>query len=245
MTSISVKPIGIIPSFLLFLLPGIAFYFNINVVAPFLSTVFHENPYVLWMFTGTFLLFGPLFALTFILLKRDGFKLDWRTIKERLRLRRITLRDIMWVVAGMAVCTLASILLIGAVSLVTGSITIEELKEMSPIKVQPLEGRDRYFLLFMPVFYFFNYLGEELMWRGYILPRQEVANYGKYAWVISAFFHWVFHMPFSLKAMLFFIPFLFFMPYIVQKRKNTSLSVLIHFLIGAPTQFFVAVGLFS
>jgi hypothetical protein len=52
-------------------------------------------------------------------------------------------------------------------------------------------------------------------------------------------------MPFSLKAMLFFIPFMLFLPFIVYKRKNTYLSIIIHFLMGAPTQLFIALGIFT
>ena len=110
---------------------------------------------------------------------------------------------------------------------------------------KPQRSELRLFLLFLPIFYFFNYFGEELLWRGYILPRQEVTQYGKYAWVVNALLHWVFHLSFSFMAILAFLPFLFLIPYVVQQRKSTSLSIIIHFLLGAPTQFLVAIGLLS
>jgi membrane protease YdiL (CAAX protease family) len=238
------KPIKLIPSILLFLIPGIAFYLNINILVPFIANVTNWNSYIIWMFTGTFLLFGLLFALTFILLKIDGYKLDWQTIKIRLRLRKLTLKDIVWIIIGMLICSIISGILIWAYSLVSSSFNINELKEMSPIKIVPLIGKERFFLFFLPVFYFFNYVGEELLWRGYILPRQEITTYGRYAWVISMLLHWVFHLPFSFTAMLFFIPFMLLMPYLVYKRKNTYISIIIHFLLGAPSQLFIALGIF-
>jgi len=143
----------------------------------------------------------------------------------------------------MIICTAISGILIGLWELLSPSFDIYELKEMSPIKVNPLVGKERIALIFLPIFYFFNYVGEEFMWRGYILPRQ-VLTFGKYAWPINMILHVVFHMAFSLKAMLFFLPFMLLLPYIVYKRKNTYLSIIIHFLLGAPTQLFIALGIF-
>lgn len=239
-----IKPISLFYSILLFLIPGIIFYLIINFLVPYLARVFNLTPYVVWIITGTLFLFLPLFLLTFILLKKDGFKLAWPTIKERLMLKKITIHDVLWIIIGMIICTIISGLLMGLWKLLSPSFDIHELKEMSPIKVNPLAGKERIALVFLPVFYFFNYFGEEFMWRGYILPRQIFA-FGKYSWLLNMILHVVFHMAFSLKAMLFFIPFMLFLPFIVYKRKNTYLSIIIHFLLGAPTQLFIALGIFT
>jgi membrane protease YdiL (CAAX protease family) len=238
------KPIKLIPSVLLFLIPGIAFYVNINILVPFIADITNWNSYIIWMFTGTFFLFGLLFVLTFILLKIDGYTLDWQTIKKRLRLRKLTLKDLMWIIGGMLVCAIISGFIIWIYSLFAASFKIDDLRQMSPIKIVPLSGNQCFLLLFMPVFFFFNYVGEELLWRGYILPRQEITTYGTYAWIVNMLLHWVFHLAFSLEAMLFFLPFMLLMPYLVYKRKNTYISIIIHFLLGAPIQLFVALGIF-
>jgi membrane protease YdiL (CAAX protease family) len=239
----NLKPIKLIPSILLFLIPGIAFYVNINFLVPYITAITNWNSYIIWMFTGTFFLFGLLFVLTFVLLKMDGYTLTWKTIITRLRLRRLTLKDLLWIIGGMLVCTIISGLIIWIYSLFSQSFKIEDLRQMSPIKIVPLTGNQRFFLLFLPVFFFFNYVGEELLWRGDILPRQEITTYGAYAWIVSMLLHWVFHLAFSLEAMLFFLPFMLLMPYLVYKRKNTYISIIIHFLLGAPTQLFVALGI--
>jgi len=153
-----IKPMKIIPSIVLFLIPGIAFYININVLVPFITNITNWNSYIIWMFTGTFLLFGPLFALTFTLLKRDGYKLDFKTIKNRLRLRKTTSTDILWIIIGMIICTIISGIFIWIYSLLSKSFDLNELKGMSPIKIVPLIGKERFFLLFLPIFYFFNYV---------------------------------------------------------------------------------------
>jgi membrane protease YdiL (CAAX protease family) len=76
----------------------------------------------------------------------------------------------------------------------------------------------------------FNIIGEELWWRGYILPRQEL-SFGKKTWIIHGFlwpfFHifkyWdiptliILHLPFS---------------YMVCRTKNTTTGILLHFIMN-------------
>lgn len=237
-----IKPISFLSSVLLFLIPGFVFYAVIGYVVPFVSDITGMTNYLVWLFAGTLLLFGPLFFLTLLLLKKDGFELNLPTIRQRLLLKRISLKDILWVMAGMIICVLLSGILVAVWWRFSPSFDIHELKAMSPIEVNPLTGGERIALIFLPVFFFFNYFGEELLWRGYILPRQ-IAAIGQYSWVVNAILHGIFHMAFSFQMLFFFMPFLLFMPFIVYKRKNTSLAILVHFLVGAPTQLFVALGI--
>ena len=188
-------------------------------------------------------MFLPLFLLTFILLKKDGYLLNWQTLTKRLRLHKITLKDLLWIIIGMIVCSLISVIVIWIWSLLSDSYNLNELKGMSPIKIYPLIGKERFAIILLPIFYFFNYFGEELLWRGYILPRQELTH-GKYAWIINAGLHLIFHLSFSIKALIFFIPFMLLMPYITYKRKTTYPSIIIHILLGAPTQLLIALGIF-
>lgn len=72
-----------------------------------------------------------------------------------------------------------------------------------------------------------NVLGEELWWRGFILPRQELAH-GRFAWLIHgvlwALFHsykwWV--VPAMLITCL-------VIPFVCQRAKNTWPGLFIHF----------------
>ena len=149
-----------------------------------------------------------------------------------------------WVAGGMVACTVLSGVILFLYALFTDGFDIDALRHMSPIEYVPLMGTGQFYLIYLPVFFFFNYCGEEVLWRGYILPRQEAA-YGRLAWLINAILHCVFHLSFSLTALLFFLPFMLLMPYIAYKRKNTVLSIIVHFLLGAPTQIMAALGLLS
>jgi membrane protease YdiL (CAAX protease family) len=40
-----------------------------------------------------------------------------------------------------------------------------------------------------------NIVGEEFWWRGYVLPRQELAH-GRWAWLVHGILWTLFHAPF-------------------------------------------------
>lgn len=76
------------------------------------------------------------------------------------------------------------------------------------------------------VILFFNVMGEELLWRGYIFPRQELTH-GKHTWVVHGLMWTGFHL-FSPYNALLVLPGALFMSYIVQRHKNTSLFIISH-----------------
>ena len=69
-------------------------------------------------------------------------------------------------------------------------------------------------------------LGEELWWRGYILPRQEVA-YGKNTWIIHGVLWTLFHAfaPWNLVTLL---PGCLALSFVAQKLKNTWPGIIAH-----------------
>ncbi|SEL85374.1 CAAX protease self-immunity [Alkalibacterium putridalgicola] len=48
-------------------------------------------------------------------------------------------------------------------------------------------------ITFQLFFLFFNILGEEFWWRGYILPRQEIVH-GQYTWILHGLLWTLFHI---------------------------------------------------
>jgi membrane protease YdiL (CAAX protease family) len=101
----------------------------------------------------------------------------------------------------------------------------------------------RYWILFawLP-FWVFNIMGEEILWRGVLLPRQEIV-FGKSTWIFHGFFWMIFHIAFGLHLVLSLIPIFFIQSYIVQKRKNSWIGVLIHAGLNGPGFIAVAFGL--
>ena len=239
-----VKPINMGYAILLFLIPGIVFYFLVKVLMPYLLRTIDMNGVLLWTIIGTLFLFGPLFVLALLLMKTDGYELDWKTISARFRLKKMDNKDWLWILGGLLVCSAISGIILAVWKLSPVPLDLNELRQISPISMRRLEGPELLIFIPMLVLFFFNYFGEEFMWRGYILPRQEAAL-GKYAWLVNAGLHLVFHFLFGLKALIPFAPFVLLMPYVVYKTRNTFTSIIIHALLGAPIMILVSLGVIT
>jgi membrane protease YdiL (CAAX protease family) len=79
----------------------------------------------------------------------------------------------------------------------------------------------------------FNILGEELWWRGYILPRQELA-FGASAWLVNgllwACFHAFYH--FNLGIFLSFLPTTIPLAFVAQRTRSTWPGIIAHFVMN-------------
>ena len=80
-------------------------------------------------------------------------------------------------------------------------------------------------------------LGEEFLWRGYVLPRQELYH-GKNAWVVHGIL-WMFVHSFKWWQMLALLPGTLALSLVSQRLKNTSPAVIAHFI----TNFVGTIGL--
>lgn len=82
-------------------------------------------------------------------------------------------------------------------------------------------------------FYFFNVVGEEFLWRGYLFPRQE-KRHGKYTWIIHGLL-WTFFHIFAPYNALMVLPGALFLSYVVQRTRNNTLFLISHAVLnGIP-----------
>jgi membrane protease YdiL (CAAX protease family) len=84
---------------------------------------------------------------------------------------------------------------------------------------------------------FFNVAGEELWWRGIILPRQEV-SLKKNAWIVNGTFWGFFHI-FKYWEILNLLPFCLLNAFVAQKRRNNWSSLIAHFFMNISGYIFV------
>ncbi len=183
-----------------------------------------------------------LFALAFGFYKREGHALRWDELSLRFRLFRMSGRDWLWALGGLVVTFLS----IGALGF-TASLLIHAVPALTPPDffapwLQPGSNLDlglyEYYIgaplhgnwgvaALVLIMFFFNIFGEELWWRGYILPRQELVH-GRLTWLVNGllwlFWHAVFY-PWQIVALL---PICLILPYIAQRRQNTWVAIIIH-----------------
>jgi len=186
-----------------------------------------------------------LFALAFGFCKRDGYALSWSALKTRLRLLPMTGKDWLWAIVGVVVylslggLSFTAQLLISAFPAIAppdffppwlNPKTIFDLALWANYIGAPLKGNWGVAVLFF-VMLFFNIFGEELWWRGYILPRQEQAH-GRWTWAIHGLLWWLWHLAFYPWQLVALLPICLIIPYVAQRRQNSWPGIIIHWANG-------------
>jgi len=158
-------------------------------------------------------------------------------LMARLRVRTLSLSDWMWTIGGFIGLCLASLVIASWVLPAFGMTATP-----SFFQNMPFDAGHRWLLLVWPVFFFFNIFGEELYWRGYVLPRQQEVN-GNWTWAVHGFLWAVWHLPMGLGVVISALPILFVLPAIAQIRRNTTITLVVHAIFGAMGFLVLAFGL--
>jgi len=238
-TEYVIKPISFQTSFLLFFLFGVIFAFNNYYLIPFIVKLINVNPFIISQVVLSFLLFIPIFITTFALLSQDKININLLNIKMRLSLKKLVIKDIFWIFGSLFVAIIITGLILFILYLIP-SFNLDSIERISPITLKPLEGYELFFLLFMPISWFFNYVGEEFLWRGYLYPRQEIV-FGNRTWIINGLLHGIFHFYMGLPVIL-FLPLILSISFVYNKTRNTSAVIIMHALLGVPMDFLLAIG---
>ncbi|MBL7967130.1 MAG: CPBP family intramembrane metalloprotease [Prolixibacteraceae bacterium] len=239
--SISLKPISISGAVLLFGIPAVGFIAVCRVLVPYFHQNFGLHPALSW-FIGGLLTFLPLFLLALFLARKDGF-LTKAELSSRFRLKKMSNRDWKFALGGLLLIFIGTGLIMGISKLLHLQFGIPEI-ETTPsfMKFEPFQGKERLLLLVWLVMFFFNIFGEELLWRGYILPRQELAL-GQSAWMLNSALWFVFHVAFGIDLLILLLPILIVLPWCVQKTGNTMVGIWIHGLMNGPMFILVSLGI--
>lgn len=235
---IKLKKLGWIGSFAVYFPASALMFCMTKYLIPYLSKVTGQETILFWFIVAGLGIFTPLIILGILILKSEGYNVTKSTWIERLRFRTITKGDLVWSLCGLVLVSLFSMFIMNGLELMIGKF------DHSPafMSFEPLT-KGRYWLLLVWIpYWILNILGEEFMWRGVMLPRQETA-FGKHAWLIHGFGWGLFHIAFGWQLLITLIPLIFIQSYIVQRTKNSWVGVIMHGGLNGPSFLAISFGL--
>ena len=232
------KKLGFSGSFAIYLPAALLMYVLTRFLIPFLSDVTGMETIFFWFIVAGAGIFTPLVITGLVILKSEGYRISRQTITNRLRFRRLTLKDLLFALGGLVAVGVISGVVMQILEMVIGKF------DHSPafMQFEPLsEGRYWLLLVWVP-YWLTNILGEEFLWRGVMLPRQEIA-FGKYAWLIHGFGWGLFHIAFGWQLLITLVPLIFIQSYLVQKTGNSWVGVIMHGGLNGPAFLAICFGL--
>ncbi len=193
--------------------------------------------------TGFIVPTAVLFALAFGSVKHEGVPITRQTLANRFRLHKLSLRDVLWVGFGMLVLS-GSFVLFPTQEWIIRAIPALQPPASLPAVLNPLMRNENLpatitawmgpeavgnwgWIVLVVMLFFFNIFGEELYWRGVLLPRQELVH-GRYTWIIHGIFWNLFHLPIYPWYFIYGLSITLSISFVAQKTGNTWAPILLH-----------------
>ena len=181
-----------------------------------------------------------MFIAPFIACRLEGHPLTLVEIKARLRLKPIKGKEWLWT-AGLFMVFGAGPFVLGFANRWLASIFLFIPPDFLPALLDPRANitsglgndfwgvplRGNWWVFWVQlIVLFFNIFGEELWWRGYVLPRQELAH-GKRAWMVHGILWLLFHIH-QRWNWIGMIPGALLTPFVASRLKNTTPAIIAH-----------------
>jgi len=225
------QPMSISLALLFFGIPMLLMAITQRIVLPFLdaSGVSLLVNFFVLMIPLVLIFFGALIGY-----RREGYLWNWSDFSERFRLTRLSGKGWLWAIAAalgniglyMSVYAVGMPILEWLANLIPDPEVFNRiLGDGTSFAGYPLSGN--FWLLGVYfTYYFFNVVGEELWWRGYIFPRQELVH-GSRTWIVHGLLWAGFHLFTPYNALM-VLPGALWMSWIVQKQKNNWIFFIAH-----------------
>jgi len=235
----SLKPLRWWEYILFFGIPTILMASSVYLIHPHLVSLGISE--FLGMQLASFVPYIALFMAALTAYKLEGYPWTWKAFRGRLRLRKLIGHEWIWVLAliffsyasylplkyGISTLILKNFIVLPA------SIPriIDPRREFPLIELTggPVKG-DWLLVGITFVVLVFNILGEELWWRGYLLPRQEISLGGK-AWFVHGLLWTIFH-TFKYWELIAILPVSLALSFVAQHQKNTWPGIIAHFSVN-------------
>lgn len=237
-----VKALSLCSATIYFGIPALYFWLLTKYLIPYLNRNLGMHAAISWFIVGL-LIFVPLFLAAYVFARKEGNAFSTKRLLQRLRLNKFTKNDWKWASGGLLAVLVFTGLIMGVSELLAKKFGLSPLQTNPDfLDFEPFVKGEHWMLLVWLIMFFFNIVGEEIFWRGYIMPRQEI-SYPKSAWIINAILWGVFHISFGWQLLVILTPTLVILPYAVYKTKNTLVGIFIHGIFNGPMFLLVSLGL--
>jgi membrane protease YdiL (CAAX protease family) len=169
----------------------------------------------------------------------EGRPLNWVAFRDRMRLSRPSRKVWLWTLA-LLIFSFGLLLLISPV--------VEALERMrffnrpgetttfvnamrAGFPEVDLSGRWGVLLWLVFSLTVFNIGGEELWWRGIILPRQELV-FSRWTWLVHGLLWTLFHVPDTVGALVGYVPATLPIAFVAQRTRNTWPGIVVHLIVN-------------
>jgi membrane protease YdiL (CAAX protease family) len=251
------RPLPLAPALIYFALPALMFrvllYAGLEYLPNLGLSTFHAT------IVAVTVPCAILFALACTVFKAEGHPLTWAAFTARLRLRPMTWREVLVAIAAYLIGGLGTGLLgftaLGLIArfpalappaffpaLLDPRATVDGAAFLAFVG-EPLQGNWSVPLLYF-VMLFFNIVGEELWWRGIILPRQTLVH-GRWTWLIHGTLWALFHVPFYPWQLFALLPTCLALAWVAQRQQNTTAGLLMHTLFNGLPLVIALAGAFG
>jgi len=232
------KPIGFLASILYFGIPSIFFCLSILGLLPWM--IRHGYSQVVTFFVTFGLPLGAMLLAAFVFYRLEGNPWTWAAFRDRMRLQKPTPKDWLWTIALVVFTIFIGGLWAPVAGLFSGIhfytsppefVTVMGGLRDGTFGGMNMAGRWDIFAMMAVCLIVLNIGGEELWWRGIILPRQELA-FGKWAWLVNGLLWDLFHFFYHSNAasvvsyMLATLPIAF----VAQRTRNTWPGIIAHLI---------------
>ncbi len=230
-------------SLILFVVPTLLMWLATRLGIPAIKPHLAGPDILSWFIAGG-VVFLFLFLAAFMAFWIEKGRVTLEGFANRFRFRRTNALDVAWSLGVLVVCGSLSAGIAGLWKVASQAWRALPEPQASPpfIHMEPVTYDTLWILLAWLPLYFFNIAGEELWWRGYLLPRQE-QTHGSAACLVHGLGLAVFHLPLGVDLTLILLPFLFALPYVVQRQKNLWTGFIVHGVLNGGGFLAVAFGM--
>jgi membrane protease YdiL (CAAX protease family) len=208
-------------------IPGLLMFLAVRVSIPLLDGLRMFPIEVSWFLSAGLGVLLPMFVAALLLGRREAERPTLATLLTRFRLRRMNRGDWIWTCGAVVAILAATSGLVEVGKHIPGF-------DASPpfLDDLPLRRETAWIVAAWLPFFFFNIFGEELWWRGYVLPRQELLT-GRATWLVHGALWALFHTGLGWMLIFLSTPIFVALPLVVQLRRNTTIGIVIHTVFGA------------